>query len=98
MITDGNGHINGDYTRDEDEQATYLRELLEIFDQEGLDSAFWFTFAGYGLPHRPDPRRDLDMASFGLVKILEHQRGTAYPDIGWEPKQAFHALAAAYAD
>ena len=51
--------IKGDHVRDESEQVTYLRELLEIFEQEGVDSAFWFTFAGYGLPHRPeDPEHD----------------------------------------
>src|SRR6266545_3334175 len=27
--------LNGDYTRDEDEQATYQRELLDIFNAEG---------------------------------------------------------------
>src|SRR6185437_9469762 len=34
--------LNGDYIRDEAEQATYLRELLEIFTAEGVDSAFVF--------------------------------------------------------
>jgi rhomboid protease GluP len=33
----------------------------------------------------------------GVVGILEEGRGRAYPDMGWEPKEAFHALAAAYA-
>jgi hypothetical protein len=89
--------LNGDYHRDEGEQVTYLRELLEIFEQEGVDSAVWFTFASYELPHRPEPRDDLDMAGFGVVSILEGQRGTTYPDMGWEPKQSFHALAEAYA-
>jgi hypothetical protein len=31
--------------RDEAGQAAYLRELLEIFDAEGVDSAFVFAFA-----------------------------------------------------
>jgi len=31
--------LNGEYVRDEAGQATYLRELLEIFDTEGVDSA-----------------------------------------------------------
>jgi hypothetical protein len=31
--------LNGDYTRDEDEQATELRELLDIFNAEGVDTA-----------------------------------------------------------
>ncbi|GAA4621406.1 hypothetical protein GCM10023196_009450 [Actinoallomurus vinaceus] len=90
--------LNGDYVRDEAEQSTYMRELLEIFEREGVDSAFWFTFAGYHLPHRPgDPVHDLDMASYGVVKMLENGHGTAYPDMSWEPKESFHTLAAAYA-
>lgn len=59
--------------------------------------AFWFTLAGYGLPHRADPRHDLDMASYRVVKVLEDRRGSDYPDMAWEPKASFHALAAAYA-
>ena len=55
--------LNGDYVRDEVEQATYLRELLEIFTAEGIDTAFVNTFASYHLPHRHGPRSDLDMAS-----------------------------------
>ncbi|MEV0404463.1 hypothetical protein [Actinoallomurus sp. NPDC050550] len=90
--------LKGVYVRDEAEQATYMRELLEIFEREGVDSAFWFTFAGYQLPHRPDDAiHDLDMASYGVVKMLENGHGTAYPDMAWEPKESFHTLAAAYA-
>jgi hypothetical protein len=83
--------------RDEGEQVTYLRDLLEIFEQEGVDTAFWFTFASYDLPYRPGPRDDLDMAAYGVVRVLEQGRGSAYPDMGWEPEASFHALAAAYA-
>ena len=79
MILDEDGNIDATCARDENEQAIYLRELLE------------------NLPHRPDPRHDLDMASFGLVKILEGGRGSTYPDMAWEPKKAFHALANTYA-
>lgn len=93
MIVDRDGggeRIRGGYARDESEQVTYLRELLEIFEEEGVDAAFWFTFAGYRLPHRPDPRLDLDLASYGVVRMAED-------GVGWEPKEVFHALAEAYA-
>jgi hypothetical protein len=60
-----------------------------------VDLAFWFTFAGYGLVHDPDPRRDLDLASYGLVKMLPGGPGAGYEGLGWEPKLAFAALAAA---
>jgi hypothetical protein len=87
--------LDGDYVRDESEQVRYLEELYGIFAAEGVDLAFWFTFAGYGLGHDPDPRRDLDLASYGLVKMLPGGPGTGYQGLGWEPKLAFAALAAA---
>jgi hypothetical protein len=88
--------LNGDYIRDEQEQATYLRELLEVFSAEGVDAAFACTFVCYGLPYRDDPRTDLDMASWGVVKVLEHRNGDTYPDMPWEPKIAFTTLADHY--
>ena len=90
--------LDGDYIRDEDEQATYLRELLDVFNAEGVDSAFVFTFAGYAAPHRADPHEDLDRASYGIVKVLEDRLGDAYPDLAWEPKAAFRMLADHYRD
>ena len=95
-------HLNGEYVRDEDEQATYARELLEVFETEGVDAAFVYTFARYDLPHRDNPRADLDMASAGVVKVFDGQdsafgpRGRRYPDMPWEPKAAFDALAEWY--
>jgi hypothetical protein len=91
--------LNGEYVRDEDEQVIYLRELLDVFDTEGVDAAFLYTFARYDLPHREDPLLDLDRASAGVVKVLGGDEGTAdqagrrYPDMPWEPKPAFDALA-----
>jgi hypothetical protein len=38
------------------------------------------------------------MASWGVVKILENRLGDAYPDMPWEPKAAFTALADFYHD
>jgi len=92
---DGTPQLNGDYVRDEAEQVRYLRELRTIFEDEGADLAFWFTFAGYNLPHRPDPRRDLDMASYGVVKMLEDGPPAGEQGLGWERKLVFGALAQA---
>ncbi|MFF0520369.1 hypothetical protein ACFYTC_16790 [Actinomadura nitritigenes] len=79
--------------RDEQEQADYIRELLDVYDKAGVDAAFVNTFARRDLPTSSDPERDFDKASYGIVKILEP--GTATPATGlpWEPKAAFHALA-----
>lgn len=98
---DGSGapvRLNGRYERDEPGQARYVRELLEVFDAAGVDSAFVFLFALHGFPHRPngDPRDDLDLASYGIVRILEDRNGDTYPDLPWEPKAAFAALSEHY--
>ncbi|MFG2018733.1 hypothetical protein [Actinomadura geliboluensis] len=90
--------LNGEYARDEAGQAAYLSELLDVFETEGVDSAFVFIFALYDHPHRPggDPRDDLDLASYGIVKVLENGHGATYPGMPWEPKAAFTAVAAHY--
>ncbi|NTV62711.1 MAG: SDR family oxidoreductase [Oscillochloris sp.] len=88
--------LNGDYHRDEEEQARYIRELLAIFVAEGVDSAFVCTFVQYQLPHRPNAPHDLDMGSYSIVKVYEDRLGETYPDMAWEPKAAFAALAEAY--
>ena len=80
--------LNGEYVRDEAGQATYLRELLEIFDAEGVDSAFVFLFALDSLPHRPggDPRDDLDLASPGIVKVSRTAAETPTPTCPGSPR------------
>jgi hypothetical protein len=90
--------LNGEYVRDEAGQATYLRETLEIFEAEGVDSAFVFSFALHQHLHRPDgdARDDLDLASYGIVKVLDERYGEIYRGLPWEPKAAFAALAECY--
>ncbi|WP_199856805.1 hypothetical protein [Nocardia suismassiliense] len=94
----GPGRLNGVYTRDEAGQAAYVRQLLEVFDAEGVDAVFVFLFALYDHVHRPDgdPRDDLDLVSYGIVKVLDAGLGQTYPDMPWEPKAAFTALAEHY--
>jgi hypothetical protein len=91
--------LDGTYQRDEAGQAAYLDELLDIFDSEGVDSAFVYLFALSSLPHRPDgdPRDDLDLASLGIVKVLDGRTGDTYPGMPWEPKAAFATIAERYA-
>lgn len=90
--------LDGHYVRDEAGQANYLRDVLAIFDSEGVDSAFVFLFALETHPHRPDghPHDDLDLASPGIVKVLEDRYGETYPNMRWEPKTAFATVASLY--
>nr|WP_062332453.1 hypothetical protein [Herbidospora sakaeratensis] len=75
--------LTREVVRDEEEQARYLREVLAILDEEGVDAAFWYTFARWDLPG------GFDVASPGVVKVLD---GGA----GWAPKASFAALADVY--
>jgi hypothetical protein len=80
--------LSGAFVRDEDLQAAEVMEMLSVLEKSGVAGVFVFTFSTPSLPHRPDPVRDLDMASYGLVKC--------YEDGHWEPKRLFHALAEHY--
>lgn len=96
-IIDGSGavpRINGDYVRDEQVQADQLTELLDIYDDARVDGAFVFEFIEPYNPHTADPRFDADMAGYGIVKVLPGDGERPYR---WEPKAAFHAVAARYA-
>jgi len=89
--------LKGDWVPDEIEQANYLIALLDIFDEAGIDSAFVYTFARYDLPHRSNSAEDFDLASRGIVRVFEgNARGDRYPEMAWEPKAAFDALANRY--
>jgi hypothetical protein len=56
------------------------------------------TFVSPTTPYNDNPRFDLDMNSYSLVKSYDHgQHGKTYPDMPWEPKESFHAVADYYA-
>ncbi|MFD4144663.1 acetylxylan esterase [Streptomyces sp. NPDC058572] len=61
---------------------------LLLAGQKDSIAAFWFTFAGYEYPHHADPRFDLDMASYGVCRLM--------PDGSLAPKRSFHTMAKAY--
>ncbi|HET6856914.1 MAG TPA: hypothetical protein VFH94_07450 [Streptomyces sp.] len=79
---------------DEDEQVGYFNDLLDVFDEEGVDTALWFTFAGFGKVG------ELDASSYGVVRMLDDPRsepvGGAPGETRWEPKAVFRAMAARY--
>ncbi|WP_206061515.1 hypothetical protein [Nonomuraea basaltis] len=74
--------VPDDAVRDEGEQVRYFTELMDVFEQEGVAAAMWFTFAAYTRPGAAD------LGSYGVVRMLDDTR--------WEPKEVFHAMAARY--
>ncbi len=68
---------------DEGEQVRYFTELLDIFEEEGVDAALWFTFAGFS------NTKERDIESYGVVRMLD--------ETDWEPKEVFQAMATRYA-
>jgi len=91
-------HLTGEYVRDEARQARKLVEQLGLLDSVGVDGTFVSNFVSQITPYSDEPRYDLDMASSNLVKSFEGgRRGTTYPDMPWEPKESFRAVAQYYA-
>jgi hypothetical protein len=85
------------YPRDEQAQARLLIGQLQLLDQAGVDRAFVMSFSFPLAPYSEDPRHDLDATALSIVRTLPRaQHGTTYPDVGWESKEAFHAVARYY--
>lgn len=79
------------YQRDEATQASYLGELIDLYDGRRVHGCFVFTYAMQDFPHWSDPLFDLDMAGFGVVKIPAHDLERR------EPKESFATVARKYA-
>ena len=87
----------GVHVRDEEWQARKLVENLSVLDNAGVDGAFIFQFISQITPYSDNPRFDLDMASSSLVKYYDDgKHGATYPDMTWEPKESFRAVADYY--
>ena len=96
MIIDNGWGISGDYVRDESLQAKELVEMMEICEKEGVQGQFVFYFKEEAMTYNEDPHKDLDMACYGLVKCYADKNGTVYPDMKWDPKESFYAVAKFY--
>jgi len=125
--------VDGHYVRDEGLQAKEIIEQLATFDVAGVEGAFVFTFASPTSAYSEDPRFDLDLGSFSLIKSYPEKdtfkqivsesakqakelgidsapdlsdkfanvmgkHGSTYPDMPWEPKESFKAVADYYAN
>jgi hypothetical protein len=70
--------------RSEDEQANYIKNLLEFFKKKKIYAAFVYTFLENIYTHSKNPKKDLDVASFNVIKI--------YEDGHIEPKKSFFVI------
>ena len=97
--------LTGDYVYDQSSQAREVEDLLRANESAGVDATFVFTFVQPPQEAPPRERRrlarapfDLDIISYSLVKWLpDGMHGTAYPEMSWEPKESFRAVADFYA-
>jgi hypothetical protein len=74
--------------RDEGAQARELADLLTTTETSGVDGAFIFTYIMPSYPSSLESAKDLDAASYALVR--------SWPDGRIEPKAAYHAVAQIY--
>ncbi|MFJ4876368.1 abortive phage infection protein [Streptomyces sp. NPDC088745] len=89
--------IVGGPVRSERAQAAYLADVLDVFESLNLYAAQAYQFVAPDAPHRPhDPRHDLDLASYALVKPLWKRQDRPTAAWHWEPKESFHTLARHY--
>jgi len=88
--------LNGHYVRNESVQAYELTEQLDILENSGVDGGFVYTFIQPTFKHSNDPARDLDMASYSLVRTLSNGHGKTYKDMIWEPKESFYSVSEFY--
>ncbi|ADB51122.1 hypothetical protein [Conexibacter woesei] len=79
--------------RSESEQADAVAAMLAAFESEPLRGACVFTFAEFSMPHSPVTRDDLDVASYGVAKVIREDPDDPASPYRWEPKLAFHAIA-----
>jgi hypothetical protein len=95
--------LKGDYVYDQATQAREVADLLRANLEAGVDATFVFTFidsAGVDLGKLPllaELEFDPDLPRYGLVKMFfDGRHGTTYPELPWEPKQSFRAVAEFY--
>ena len=89
--TEAEARIPDSVIRDEKEQVRYLHEMLNLYRRHAIEDVFWFTFASWNRPHGQAPHEDLDIASFGAVKLSEIAGEPGAQR--WQPKAVFRAIA-----
>lgn len=87
----------GDWQRDEDLQARELAQTLAVPQAEGAGGALAGELVAPRATYSDQARHDLDMNAMSLVKSDARARGITHPDMTWEPKKPFQAVADFYA-
>ena len=82
--------------RNEQVQADYISDSLDVFQSTGVNGSFLWGFSEPTLTHSTEPAQDLDVGSFGIVKVLPPDPDSSDQSEQWEPKAGFHTLAARY--
>jgi hypothetical protein len=87
------------HERNEVLQAKRLTGNLELLTEAGFSGTFIDQFIFPLKPFSDNPKYDVDRSSCSLVKFFEGgKHGTTYPDMTWEPKEAFNAVAKFYSE
>jgi hypothetical protein len=84
------------YKRDEDVQAKYLIDLLNIYLKENVYAAFIYTFVARRARYNVNHKYDLDMANFGLIKVLPPGDEGSNNPYSWGKKKAFNEISKFY--
>lgn len=92
----GPPELKGNYIRDEGVQSKNISELLDIFENEKILGAFVFTFITHNYVYSDNPKYDLDMASYGIVKTMPQNKDGYYENLSWLPKKVFFELGDCY--
>jgi hypothetical protein len=90
--------VKPNIVRDEETQARYLTEMVSIYKRNNVTGAFAFAFSEPSNPYSEKPEHDLDVASFGVVKITSNPDTYTNKLEAWEPKRGFSALAESYSN
>jgi cobyric acid synthase len=88
--------LDGKYTRNEQVQADYIGQLIEVFERENIYGAFINQFIEEDHPYSEEALYDLDMASLGIVKAFQIDSDETTDERGWVPKKAFYEAANRY--
>ncbi len=90
--------IKDNRVKDEKVQADYILNLLKIFAREGIYAVFVYTFVETHYPaDDSNPKYDLDIASFNVIKVYPDWHEKAYTKGYIIPKASFLTISRFYA-